>query len=70
VRGGSPQGNAAKDERSGMVGKLLIAVSVLLADEADCIELPGFAFGKAERWEYGVDRGKTRQVLIAAERGV
>jgi hypothetical protein len=53
-----------------MVGKLLIAVSVLLADEADCIELPGFAFGKAERWEYGVDRGKTRQVLIAAERGV
>jgi hypothetical protein len=53
-----------------MVGKLLIAVSALLADEADCIELPGFGFGKAERWEYGVDRGKTRQVLIAAERGV
>ena len=39
VRWGPPQGDAAKDERSGMVGKLLIAVSALLAHEADCIEL-------------------------------
>ena len=52
-----------------MVGKLLIAVSAFLTDEADCIELPDFAFRKAERWECGVDRGKTRQGLIAAEGG-
>jgi len=70
VRWRSPQGNAAKDERSGMVGELLIAVSAFLADEADCIELPDFAFRQAERWEYGVDRGKTRQGSIAAEGGV
>jgi len=53
-----------------MVGELLIAVSAFLADEADCIELPDFAFRQAERWEYGVDRGKTRQGSIAAEGGV
>ncbi len=70
MRWRSPQGNAAKNERSGMVGKLLIAVSAFLAGETDCIELPDFAFRKAERWEYGVDRGKTRQGLVAAEGGV
>ena len=70
MRWRSPQGNAAKDERSSMVGELLIAISAFLADEADCIELPAFAFRKAERWEYGVSRGKTRQGLVAAEGGV
>ena len=50
-----------------MVGKLLIAVSAFLADEADGIELLDFAFRKAERREYGVDRSETRQGSIAAE---
>ena len=70
VRWRSPQGNAAKDERSGMVGELLIAVSAFLADETDGIELSAFTFRKAERRENGGDRGKTRQGLVAAEGGV
>ena len=67
MRWRSPQGNAAKDERSGMVGKLLVAVSAFLTDEADCIELSDFAFREVERRENGVGRGKTRQELIAVE---
>ena len=65
-----PQGDAAKDERSGMVGKLLIAVSAFFADEAVGVKLPDFAFRKPERWKNGGDRGKTRQGLVAAEGGV
>ena len=67
---GAPQRDAAKDEGASMVGEFLLAVFALLADEADCIELPAFAFRKAERWEYGLNRGKTRQGLVAAEGGV
>jgi len=70
VRWRSPQGNAAKNERSGMVGKLLTAISAFLANETDCIELSDFAFRKAERRENGGDRGKARQGLIAAEGAV
>jgi len=69
VRWGSPQGNAAKNERASMVRKLLTAVAAFLADEADCIQLPDFAFRKAERRENGGHRGKTRQGLVAAGRG-
>ena len=70
MRRRSPQGNAAKNERSGMVGKLLVAASAFLADEADRIELPNFAFRKTKRREYAGGRGKTRQGLVVAGWGV
>ena len=69
MRGGSPQGNAAKNERSGMECELLLSIGAFLADEVDGIELPDFVFRKAERRENGVDRGKTRQGSVAAEGG-
>jgi hypothetical protein len=50
VRWGTPQGNTAENERSGVVGDLLFAVTAFLTNEADGIELFDFAFGKTKRW--------------------
>jgi hypothetical protein len=52
---GTPQRNTAKDEWSGVVGELLLAVPAFLTHQADGIELFDFAFRETERWQYGLD---------------
>ena len=53
---GSPQRNATEDERASVVGEFLLAVSALLAHQADGIELFDFALRETDRRQYGLKR--------------
>jgi len=55
---GAPQGNTTKDERASLVGEFLLAVSTLLAREADRVELFSLAFRKSDSRQYGLKRVK------------
>jgi hypothetical protein len=52
----SPQRNATKDERAGVVGEFLFAVSAFLAHEADGIEFFDLALREADSRQYGLKR--------------
>ena len=55
---GAPQGNATKDERASLVGEFLLAVSALVAHQADRVELFDLAFGNTDCRQYGLKRGE------------
>jgi hypothetical protein len=52
MRWGSPQGNAAEDEESGVVGDLLLAIPAFLVHEANGIELFDLLLSETELWKY------------------
>ena len=56
--GRSPQGNATKDERAGVVGEFLFAVFAFLAHEADGIEFFDLALRETDRWKHGLKRAE------------
>ena len=56
VRRRSPQRKATEDERTSMVGELLVADSAFLVHQANGIELFDFAFGETDRGQYGLKR--------------
>jgi hypothetical protein len=53
---GSAQRNATKDERTSVVGEFLLAISALLAHQADGVELFSLAFREADIRQYGLKR--------------
>jgi hypothetical protein len=53
---GAPQRNATKDERASLVGEFLLAVSTLLAYQADRVELFDLAFRKTDSRQYRLKR--------------
>jgi hypothetical protein len=55
VRWGSPQGNAAEDEGTGMVRELLLPISAFLAHQANGLELFEPLLRDAESRQYGLD---------------
>jgi hypothetical protein len=61
VLGGASEGYAAENERSGMVGKLLLPVLTLLSNKGDCLEMSKPELGNAEGWGRGPYRRKRRK---------
>ena len=58
VCGRSPQRDATKDERAGVVGEFLFAVSAFLAHEADGIEFFDLALRQTDGWKDGLKRAE------------
>ena len=54
----SPQRDATEDERAGVVGEFLFAVSAFLAHEADGIEFFDLALRETDRWKHGLKRAE------------
>ena len=56
----SPQRDATKDERAGVVGEFLFAVSAFLTHEADGIEFFDLALRETDSWKHGLKRAEGR----------
>ena len=67
---GAPQRNTTKDEGASMVGEFLLAVSALLAHQADRVELFNLAFRKSDSRQYGLKRVKWQGSTAANEWGL
>jgi len=52
----SAQRKATEDERTSMVGELLLTVSAFLAHQANGVELFDFALGETDRGQYRLKR--------------